>query len=282
MKKSSLTLILVAALTLPAGATVVVHDPIHTLVNQGNWLITEIKQGLQYEKQLEQYIAEHTTALKEVQQVENEIVQLERMGDPKAYGANLPGVQVITGLAQIYQQGKQDVEDVASFANPQAAKVTAEQIMGLYDQSLNGLTTSGGFHIPPAQGLIQFSTSNYNVAQTTIDKITPLTQQKLQLTQARDSAIAMMKAASDQSAVQKQQAIISSLNGAIADVDASIQQAVQSSNLQTQKNQAAEQVYQSAVTVQSVNTLNASVKTEIGTLEGLSTGFGDAPHWGGN
>ena len=27
------------------------------------------------------------------------------MGDPKAYGANLPGVQVITGLAQIYQQG---------------------------------------------------------------------------------------------------------------------------------------------------------------------------------
>ena len=97
MKKSSLTLILVAALTLPAGATVVVHDPIHTLVNQGNWLITEIKQGLQYEKQLEQYIAEHTTALKEVQQVENEIVQLERMGDPKAYGANLPGIQVITG-----------------------------------------------------------------------------------------------------------------------------------------------------------------------------------------
>ena len=53
-------------------------------------------------------------------------------------------------------------------------------------------------------------------------------------------------------------------------------------NLQEQKNQAAEHMYQSAVTVQSVNTLNASVKTEIGTMEGLSTGFGDAPHWGGN
>ena len=49
-----------------------------------------------------------------------------------------------------------------------------------------------------------------------------------------------------------------------------------------QKNQAAERVYQSSVTVQSVNTLNASVKTEIGTMEGLSTGYGDAPHWGGN
>jgi hypothetical protein len=282
MKKTSLTLIFFAALALPAGATLVVHDPIHTLVNQGNWLITEIKQGLQYEKQLEQAVNEKLTALKEVQQVENEIVQLERMGDPKAYGANLPGVQAITGLAQIYQAGKQDVEDWASFANPQAAKLTAEQIMGLYSNSLNGLTTSGGFHIPPAQGLIQFSTSNYNVAQTTIDKIDPLTQQKLQLTQARDTAIAQMKAAPSQSEAQKEQAIIDSLNGAIADVNASIQQAAAISNLQIQKNQAAEQVYQGAVTVQSVNTLNASVKTEIGTLEGLSTGFGDAPHWGGN
>ena len=111
------------------------------------------RQSQPTSSRLEQYIAEHTTALKEVQQVENEIVQLERMGDPKAYGANLPGVQVITGLAQIYQQGKQDAEDWATFANPQAVKLTAEQVMGLYSNSLTGLTTSGGFKIPPAQGL---------------------------------------------------------------------------------------------------------------------------------
>ena len=92
-------------------------------------------------------------------------MQLERMGDPKAFGANLPGVQVITGLAQIYQQGKQDAEDWAAFANPQTVKLTAEQVMGLYSNSLTGLTTSGGFHIPPAQGLIQFSLSDYNMAQ---------------------------------------------------------------------------------------------------------------------
>ena len=46
-----------------------------------------------------------------VEQVENEIVMLERMGDPKAFGANLL-VFIITGLAAIYQQGKQDVEEL--------------------------------------------------------------------------------------------------------------------------------------------------------------------------
>src|SRR5438132_6697797 len=182
MKKIILTVALSAALALRAGAVYPVYDaPLH-IQTLGDQIVNYAKATAAYIKQTQQYIVEHTTALKETQQVENEIVQLERMGDPKAYGMSLPGVGVITGIAQIYQQGKQDAEEWASFANPQAAKVTAEQIMGLYNQSLTGMTTSGGFHVPPAQGLIQFSTSNYNVAQTTIDKITPLTQQKLQLT----------------------------------------------------------------------------------------------------
>ena len=109
-------MVLVLALALPAAAftTVCACTAPHPYER---WVIRlaellKSSRGL-HRKQPEQYIAEHTTALKEIQQVENEIVQLERMGDPKAYGANLPGVQVITGLAQIYQQGKQDAEDWA-------------------------------------------------------------------------------------------------------------------------------------------------------------------------
>jgi hypothetical protein len=241
--------------------------------------ITQLKQFL---KETQQTIDQDTIVLKEIAQVENQIVQLERMGDPKAYGANLPGVQVITGLAQIYQQGKQDAEDWATYANPQAVKLTAEQVMGLYSNSLTGLTTSSGFKIPPAQGLIQFSLSDYNVATGAQDSITKLIATKTALTQARDTAIAQVAAGGTDAEIQKLHVTINSLNGAIAGVDASIQQAVATANLQEQKNQAAEHMYQSAVTVQSVNTLNASVKTEIGTMEGLSTGFGDAPHWGGN
>ena len=228
MKKTALTIALAVALALPVQAGgIIVHDPIHTLVNQGNWLITEIKQGLQYEKQLEQYIAEHTTALKEVQQVENEIVQLERMGDPKAFGANLPGVGVITGMAQIYQQGKQDAEDWASFANPQTVKLTAEQVMGLYSNSLTGLTTSNGFHVPPAQGLIQFSLSDYNTAQGAQDSIDEVDCDEDFAYAGTRYGDCADEGGDSQSEVQKDQTMIDSLNGAIAGVEASIQQAVQ-------------------------------------------------------
>ena len=238
--------------------------------------ITQLKQFL---KETQQTIDQDTIVLKEIAQVENEIVQLERMGDPKAYGANLPGVQVITGLAQIYQQGNQDAEDWASFANPQAAKVTAEQIMGLYNQSLTGLTTSGGFHVPPAQGLIQFSTSNYNVASGAQDSITKLIATKTDLTQARDTAIGQMKAATDQSEVQKDQAIISSLNGAIAGVDASIQQAVQTANLQVQKNNAADQVYKAGVVVNTATGFSSEVASSMDGLARVAPDDLTVPQW---
>ena len=66
--------------------------------------------------------------------------------------------------------------------------------MGLYSNSLTGLTTSGGFKIPPAQGLIQFSLSDYNVATGAQDSITKLIATKTALTQARDAAMAQVKA----------------------------------------------------------------------------------------
>jgi hypothetical protein len=279
MKPPVLTIFVVAMLARSTSATLIVHDPIHTLMNEGNWLITEIKQGLQYAKQLEQYIAEHTTALKEVQQVENEIVQLERMGDPKAFGANLPGVQVVTGLAQIYQQGKQDAEDWAAFANPQAVKLTAEQVMGLYSNSLTGLTTNNGFHIPPAQGLIQFSLSDYNTAQGAQDSISKLIATKTSLTQARDTAIAQMKAATSQSEVQKDHALIDSLNGAIAGVDGQIQQAVAVANLQEQKNQAADRMYRAGVTVQSASGFSGEVASSMDQLANFAPNDTTVPQW---
>lgn len=273
------TLFGVFSLMGKASAQLVVHDPIHTAVNQANWITTELKQAAQYEKQLEQYIAEHTTALKEVQQVENEIVQLERMGDPKVYTANIPGVGAITGLTQIYQQGARDIADWQSFTNPNSFKLTAEQVMGQYGSSLTRFTSQGQ---GAAQSLVQFSMSDYQVASGAQDSVGKLIATKTSLTQARDAAIADMKSAPDQSQVQKDHALIDSLNGAIAGVDAEIQQAVAAANLQEQKNQAAEKMYRSGVTVQSVNTLNQDVKTEIGLMNNLSEGFGDAPHWTGN
>jgi hypothetical protein len=238
--------------------------------------ITQLKQFL---KETQQTIDQDTIVLKEIAQVENQIVQLERMSDPKAYGANLPGVQVITGLAQIYQQGKQDAEDWATYANPQAVKLTAEQVMGLYSNSLTGLTTSGGFKIPPAQGLIQFSLSDYNVATGAQDSITKLIATKTALTQARDAANAQVAAGGTDAEIQKLGATINSLNGAIAGVDASIQQAVATANLQEQKNQAAEKVYKAGVVVQSASGFSGEVATSMDGLAKVAPNDATVPQW---
>ena len=121
-------------------------------------------------------------------------------------------------------------------ANPQNLKVGWQQIQSIYGQnSWNGFETAGGWHIGPATGLINFYASNYNVSYSTQQTIQQLNAKKLELTQQRDAAIAQMQAASDQSAVQKQQAIITALNGAIADVNGSIAQAIQTANLQIGK-----------------------------------------------
>ena len=58
--------------------------------------------------------------------------------------------------------------------DPNSIKLTAEQVMGVYSNSLTGVTTSGGFEVPPAQGLIQFSLSDYNVANGAQASVTRL------------------------------------------------------------------------------------------------------------
>src|SRR5580704_11316080 len=238
--------------------------------------ITQLKQFL---KETQQTIDQDTIVLKEIAQVENQIVQLERMGDPKAYGANLPGVQVITGLAQIYQQGKQDAEDWATFANPNSIKLTAEQVMGLYSNSLTGLTTSGGFKVPPAQGLIQFSLSDYNVANGAQDSVTRLIATKTALTQARDAALAQVAAGGTDAEVQKLSVTVNSLNGAIAGVDASIQQAVATANLQQQQNLAAEKIYKAGVVVQSASGFSGEVSSSMDELASVAPDDAKVPQW---
>ena len=115
------------------------------------------KASAAYVKQVQQEIDEHTTMLKEIQQVENELLQLERMGDPKAIGFNLPGVSNITTLAAIYQQSQRDVADIAAFANPQSLKVTWQQIQSLYGQpAWGGFTSAGGLRVGAATSLINF------------------------------------------------------------------------------------------------------------------------------
>jgi hypothetical protein len=278
MRKLVAVLIVCCALALPAHAGgILVHDPIHTVVNQTNWLISEIKQGAAYVLQTEQYVQEKLTALKEVEQVENEIIQLERMGDPKTLTAQLPGVRVITNLAVIYQTGKQDAEDWAGFVNPQNLKITAQEVMGIYNQ--NGWGSQSGFHASPAQGLVQFSLSDYNTANGAQDSITKLIQKKTDLIAARDSALAAAQAGSTDAEVQKLNITVQTLNASIAAVDAQIQQAVALATVQQQKNQAADKIYRASVTVQSASSFSSEVAGTMDSLASVAPNDLTVPNW---
>jgi hypothetical protein len=278
MRRLLLLPIVLSVLAVHAHAQLVVHDPIHTAMNQVNWALTEAKQGLQYIEQQETRLAGQLTALRELQQVENEWLQLEYMGDPRAIGAALPGISNITTLAAIYQQGIRDVNDIRAFTNPQSFKITAEQIEGLYGQNQwNGFASANGSRIAPAMSLINFSAANYNVANNTQQRLATLNAKKLELTQQRDAAIAQLKAASDQSAVQKQSAIIVALNGAIADVNASIAQAVHNADLQVLQNNQAREISQNAALQQQAATQYRGIDMDMKALP--SSGFHQTVNW---
>jgi hypothetical protein len=197
------------------------------VVNLAKWAASEIHEA--------------NTELNTLNSYENSVVQLERMGDPKTLTAALPGVQNIATLVEIYQQANKDVSDWAAYTNPQSYKITLQQIENTYGQPIwNGFTALNGSHVAPATGLLNFNVSNYNVMSGAQQTIATLNQKKLTLTQQRDSAIAAMNAAGDQSTVQKYQAQITALNGAIASVDVQIQQEMHSAQLQVNQNQQAQ------------------------------------------
>jgi len=207
------------------------------------------------------------------------VLQLERMGDPKSYGMGLPGVSNITTLVAIYGQAQKDFSDITGMANPQNLKIGWQQIQSMYGQnSWNGFDTAGGWHVGPATGLINFYASNYNVGYSTQQTIQQLNAKKLELTQQRDAAIAQMQSASDQSAVQKQQAIITALNGAIADVNGSIAQAISTANLQITQNQQAQAISENIAAQRQTAGVLQSVDQDVMALP--ITGVHQTIHWG--
>lgn len=222
-------------LAINARATLPVVDYAGNIANEINWVINYIKQ-------VDMDVQQHLIVLKEVQQIENEIEQLERMGNPGAL-TQLPGVSNIQTLSQIIAGFKQDVAQLEALVNPHTAANTANQVLQTYGQPLwNGFTAANGTKISPNVGMIQFSASDYNVINAVQQNVQNLQQKKLTLSQQRDQAISAMQSANDQSTIFKQSAIIQALSGAISDVNAQITQAVQAGQAQQQKNQAAREI----------------------------------------
>jgi hypothetical protein len=252
--------------------------PVIDYSNLANNIMIYVKEAASYLQQVQTTINTNTTALNEIKQVANEITMLERYGDPATIKF-MVGMQDIQAIAGIYQQAIKDFEDLKTITSPAGIEANVQQILNQYQlPSLNG---SGGSN-NPLQSLFQFSTSNYQTAQTAQAQIQALMEQKKILTAQRDTNISALQTATDSSAVAKYHAAITALSASIADINAQIQQVTEQGKWAQSQNQSAREVSQASQTVQTAAAFSNDVGTSLNELNTLSQGYGDAPHWPSN
>lgn len=265
MKKIISILILLAA---SAKATWPVVDYAGNIQNEINAIKGYILQGYQYVKEGEIQVNTHLTALRELEQVENEILELARMGDPKML-ITLPGISNIMTLAQIYQQFQQDVRDLTALANPVNVTVAYQQILRQYGLTgFNGFTSGWGIKTSVPNFMIQFDQSSYDVSYAASQKIQTLVTQKNTLTTQRDQAIASRDAATDVETRTRYQNQVATLSAAIAEINASIDQAIHLQSLQQQQIQAARGLYQTSNTMQASASFQQDAENGVASMSG--------------
>src|ERR1700693_3341329 len=135
---------LIAAGVLFFAVTVKSNLPVIDVASIAHQITSFLVQVQQKVVEAESAVANQTTALKSVQEVENQITQLLRMGDP-ANLTNLSGVQAIAQLQQIYAQGLQDLQTIDALTHPNNISLTEQQVLERYNlQSFRGYTSGLG------------------------------------------------------------------------------------------------------------------------------------------
>jgi len=209
------------------------------------------------------------TELNTLHQYETEVLQLARFGDPGAL-KNLPGIGSIAQLCGSGQQLLQTYQRIQSVANPGNLQFSLGSVQSAYSlQRWNPLS-------PVAY---QFPAASYSVSQTVQDQMTALEKERQTLEQQRDQALQSLASATTASDVAKYHAVITGLNGGLAEVAAREQALAQKSQLQQQQLNAGAQVQRLQATEQVVAGYNSDVNSSISTLDSLATGAGTLPHW---
>jgi hypothetical protein len=271
MRKRILALAVIALLAVRAHGQEIVYDP----VNHATSILDEV---VNFAKWSASEIQEANTQLNTLNTYENTVLQVARMGNP-ANIQSLPGVSNIATLGAIYGQVQTDYTQLQSLSNPANFQTNFNSILTTYRQpTWNGFTAANGTTILPNQGSFQFATSSYQAAQTVQQQLTTLDQKKATLTQQRDQALSSLQSATTTSDVQKYQAAVTALNGAIADVNASEAQLVQHGKLQQGQAMAAQQVYQAAQTEQQAAAAYQAIDFDMSQLP--SGNFRQLSLWG--
>jgi hypothetical protein len=228
VRKQIVLSFILSALVFKASATMIVHDPgltiqdaAYEVVNLAKWAKTEVDA--------------EQTQLNTLNTYENTVLQVARMGNPAAL-RNLPGVGTVAELYQIYGQLSRDYVSAQALLNPQRYRNDMNYILSAYQlPQWNGFTSLNGLRVLPAQGLFQFPTGAWNVANKSLEQLKVLDQQHQKLQQQRDQALSSLEAATTASEVQKYHALLDSLNAAIAEVSQGEQELYHRTALQNQQ-----------------------------------------------
>ncbi len=139
IKRIVVTSILIGGLSAAARATVVMHDPIHTVLNIAQQVYGQVKQEIQHVEDIAKYATMIQKQLEQINQLTNiinqDLEQLRRFGNPDTY-VNMLGLnQLFQEVNNIKSGVGKTVSDFSSTANGVSAlKYTGQ---GLYQDVSN-------------------------------------------------------------------------------------------------------------------------------------------------
>jgi hypothetical protein len=253
-------------------ANMIVHDPI-------GWISEAIQEVANYAVWVKHEADAAATELNTLRTYEQEVVQLARMGDPKAL-AQLTGVRDVLSVYQDYQQISNDLLRMKGYFNPGSYQGDFNSILQTYRQpDWKGLISYGGTAYVPAAGNYQFATASFNTAQTAQQTIQSLTKQRQNLQSQRDSALSSLQSASTQSEVQKWLGALESLNSTITHIDAQIQQVGQQAHLQQMQLSAGQAIYQASQREQMAASLLNGVEQDLGSFARAASNYLQPVSW---
>jgi hypothetical protein len=230
----------------------IAQDAGNEIVNFAKWAKTEVDQA--------------QTEINTLNTYENTVVQVARLGNPAAL-RNLPGVSTVAELYQIYGQLSRAVTTAQVLTNPQRYQNDLNSILSAYElPNWKGYTTASGLPVLPGQGMFQFSTGSWNIANNAQQQLQSLDQQRQKLQQQRDQALSSLQAATTTSDVQKYHAVVDALNGAIAEVSQAEQELYHRTALQNQQLQAGHQIYTASQTQQQAAAAYKAADSELSSV----------------
>jgi hypothetical protein len=236
MRREILIIWGVFSLAFKAHATMSVIDHAHIAQDAANEVVNLAKYVTTATKQSE-------TALNTLNQYEQMLTYVARFGNPGAL-RNIPGVSTVAELYGLYSQLTRDYEQAKALLNPQRYQWDMNSILSSYQlPQWNGYTAVNGASVLPTQGLFQFPTASWNVANNSLEQLKTLDDQRQRLQQQRDQALSSLQSATTASDVQKYHAVVTALNGAIAEVSHAEQELYHRNSYLNQQLQAGQQLY---------------------------------------